>query len=66
MEEKNHSVDFLVIVDFEASCDEGKQPIVNRDNQEIIGLWALIQLILSRISLASLQSPPKRKDKIAV
>ncbi len=28
--------DYLVVVDFEATCDEGDNPVVTRENQEII------------------------------
>lgn len=28
--------DYLVVVDFEATCDEGENPKVTRANQEII------------------------------
>lgn len=28
--------DYLVIIDFEATCDEGENPVVTRKNQEII------------------------------
>ncbi|KAL0485613.1 3'-5' exoribonuclease exoribonuclease [Acrasis kona] len=33
---KKHLFDYLIIIDFEATCDNGPKPLINRDNQEMI------------------------------
>jgi len=45
-----HEFDYLVVIDFEATCDEGDQPKVTRDNQEIIEFpWVVIDLVNQQI-----------------
>ena len=37
--------DFLVIIDFEATCDDGVKPVVTRANQEIIEFpWVVLDV----------------------
>jgi inhibitor of KinA sporulation pathway (predicted exonuclease) len=42
---RRHEIDYLVCVDFEATCDEGPTPTVTRENQEIIEFpWVVVDL----------------------
>jgi 3'-5' exoribonuclease 1 len=45
-----HEYDYLVVIDFEATCDEGEQPKVTRENQEIIEFpWVVIDLVNQQV-----------------
>eukprot|EP01087_Luapelamoeba_hula_P005989 TRINITY_DN1609_c0_g1_i1.p1 TRINITY_DN1609_c0_g1~~TRINITY_DN1609_c0_g1_i1.p1 ORF type:complete len:712 (-),score=90.34 TRINITY_DN1609_c0_g1_i1:19-2154(-) len=43
--QRDHHFDVLIVMDFEATCDQGDNPKVTRDNQEIIEFpWVVLDL----------------------